>query len=358
MLRYACRRQYGPDITDADRAFMQSVTEIFGALVNVERCKPVVERGDRLDLEIQRFRDHGQLDKFVQFIANSTRSKISSLYIKLSIRHSDQSKQSKQSDQATILRLFDAYGLQGEVASYRNSQPPLQDYSDARTGLTWKLFQQDRYGKHSDRPTVTASVADVDGWKGQNTVIFYAEHFRRLGITLRNGDEVGFSRHVELGDYAIPLMGRCLYSRSNDPIGVLKVEFVESSNPAYCYDQNDEEFFKKCTDVLAEELEQYVDFLSGKWFRTATADNAAIFVRMFMQVLRTKVISEKECVLEFWEPAKKYVNEHQISVDVAIENFVKKLDQQKIREIKKKLAEFGEHTVVAILAKYFVDVLM
>lgn len=293
VLRYSCELS-GPELNEIDRIFLSSIASLFSAIENLESMKAITSREDRRDLEIANLHATGDIHRFLRFLASSTQSEISSLYIRLNFGDSE------------ILRLVDAHGIDGKIFDLRDQ---IMDYSQSQSGLTWGLYEE-----HHGRAIIFESVLDSDSWKGKNTQIFYRKHLSRLGLSEvdKKLDE-GRARDV-LKDYRIKLMGLSLGYNSK-AIGVLKVEFPTCFDSNLVYSDLDRKFLESCGDALTSELSKIQGFIDGSWFNNATEKDTVEFLRLVRQVTAFQLLREGESNVcqergnEYFEKYKIYLEE-------------------------------------------------
>ena len=296
VIRYTCADR-DPEITGLDQGFLEGMARIVSALENLKRVKTRSDRVLLAEAKARQFESDGDFSSYLAFIAEYTMSEIASLYIRLG--HEPEAR----------LRLVDAFGLSKPVRKLR-LRNRLYDYTQARSGLTWELQSRDFVSYRS--------AAEVPGWSGLNTSVFYEEAFRRVGLS--NFASLPCTEQRQLvGDYGIRLLGgrlRVQDGSGSELCGVLKVEFPRVFDANRLYDRDDKEFLKACSDVLALELRRYRQFYGGSWFLNAGPEKATEFLRLLNGVARTNLF--KGLDNQWRKLAANYLNDHKSAIEAAV----------------------------------------
>jgi hypothetical protein len=125
VLRYCASLDSLP-LNDCDLAFLGCVAHIISAVVNNFNLQKQTLRSIKFASAVEKFTMTSNYSEFLEFVAESLSSKISSVYVAFRI------------GEERILRLLHAHGISAPVPDLRyNGQ--LSDYSASLTGITWSL---------------------------------------------------------------------------------------------------------------------------------------------------------------------------------------------------------------------------
>jgi hypothetical protein len=282
VLRYSCPFE-GASLTVNDLAFLEEVSAILSAILNLESTKLKAYRGAELPHQRENLKRTGDLNKFLTFMSISLNSKIISTYLDIG----------KILNNNSNLRLVDAVGIDGNVSKHREE---LYDYpaEKGNPGLTWGLFKRE-----SDYPVKHESVFDDTNWNGLNTEIFYRSALSKFGINEQN-------KNIKntLTNYKIKIIGVPLKNSALKNIGVLKAEFPNDFDDSNQYDHDDVEFFEQCALEVAKYLENISLTLTGSYLKNNSGNGSECLFISLKEILRTNLIKENEATF-FWTQLDK-----------------------------------------------------
>ncbi len=304
VLRYACPIE-SKELTHIDTPILESFSQIISAILHLDRIRTVASRDIELELEGKYLNDCWDYDRFMQFIAKSTRSAISSLYLPLTI------------DGELRLRLVAAHGISGAVSELR-SKHQVKDYSKDTKGLTWEIYNS------SDSSIVYKSVLKSDKWAGLNTAIFYKKRFEELGLPNADMLESVADQKQLLTTYSIKLIGLPL-SKGDVKCGVLKAELPLFFDSSKHYDKADKEFLEKCVHTLAAHLSELQSFIDCEWCE-GSEPSVEKFEKLLKPIIKNKIISVEENP-SFWERVERYIDDHECELSKRSISFVNEMDQ-------------------------------
>ncbi len=322
------------ELTQFDLFFLEGVAGIIAALLNIHSVKVISNRDRELEKEEMRLNSTGDISKFLEFIATSLRSRISSLYIYISVCNQ------------SVLRLFDAHGISGRTGELRKDNA-IKDYNQNTGGLTYNLlYSQDQ------EPIIHNSVVDADNWRGINTHIFYKTALAQLGLQ---------QEATELKDiikrFQIKLIG-CSLKEGLDPIGVLKVEFpITFDDWRHYHSEKDKVFFKNCAEILQNEIIKYKTFIEGEIDTLEPTE----FVRLMLQINRYRLLEPKDNFKCFWDKIEKYFVSNKQAIKEATYIIAEKLpyyDSPRLHDVWSKIGnsdwfKFFLQEVIDIILKMY-----
>lgn len=275
VLRYTCLKE-DPELTRLDLWCIAEAARLYAAVQGLQHVRTLSTRENTFAEEELRLQTTGNLRRFLQFIAQSLRSEIASVYI--CIRRNGR----------MTLRLFDAHGIEEQVAQLREDTT-LHDYNESTGGLTWELFTNRR-----TRPIAYDTVLDCPIWEGLNAKIFYGRAFDAIGLSeaaqrLEKPDE----HRALLETYRIALIGHVLVYE-NSPVGVLKVEFPSTFDTSAHYKKEDQDFFLRASKTLAKHIGPLSKLLDGTWFMRSGPDNVHQFALMLNELIRVGLLNRDD----------------------------------------------------------------
>jgi len=174
----------------------------------------------------------------------------------------------------------------------------LKDYSESGVepspGLTWEIYSSPR-----KRPYTTQKALQEKSWAGKNTRCFYEHLISDSQLWCKPTVPKNFEQ------YPIKLMGRRIQPETGR-LGVLKVEFPTTFDSQHHYKIEDKEFFERCCEALAPEMETLAKFLDCSWFSEKTgSEDFHEFQSLIFAVTHSKLLADIEHP-EFWKSVKAY----------------------------------------------------
>jgi hypothetical protein len=336
VLRYACPCS-GRELSESDLVFLQEISNLISATLGLQAAATRAIRGSEVALRKDHLRRTYNFGAFLDFLANSLRSNIASVYLDVGGIVDTESR----------LRLLDAHGIKAPVARLRATNQ-IQDYLQGEGGFTRWL-----YDSAPKEPTIVTSVHSHHSWRGKNTPVFYGDHFRKL--LQESGAPAGQPTEIAR-QYEIKIIGMPLFY-GDDRVGVLKVELPNSFDDSRHYDIEDQVFLKDCASTLGEVLGDFQLYLKCLW---PTGDGRihqiVNMTRMASEVLRTRVISPDEAPT-YWEDLTQFLKNNQTEVAVEIVETLNRL-QPPDKAIIKESPSWMEHFSKAVLTELLVKILM
>ncbi len=333
VLRYSCPCS-GRELSESDLVFLQEISNLISSTLGLQAAATRATRGSHIALRKDHLRRTYNFGAYLDFLANSLRSNIASVYIDVGGIVGTESR----------LRLLDAFGIKAPVARLRAANQ-IQDYLPGEGGFTRWLFDS-----APKEPTIVTSVHGHHSWKGKNTPVFYGDHFRKL--VQDSGSIVGPPNEIAR-QYEIKIMGIPLF-HGDDRIGVLKVELPDGFDDSRHYDVEDQAFLKDCAIDLGEVLGSYQLFLRGFLPQSEGQVHQIVnMTRMAAEVLRTRLISPDEAP-HFWEELTQFLSNNQTEVTTEIVETLNRLspiDKALVKESLSWLKHFSKTVFIELLVK-------
>jgi hypothetical protein len=326
VVRYTCNPRR-PPLTTLDQLFLEKVAHFIACIKNLERIKNLAEREIRFELEKLIFEKTGGISRFLGFVAEALQSELASLYVVVEAEHTP------------VLRLLDAHGTGGLIGDLR-ANGEIKDYSAKTGGLTWQLFAENR------KDPLTCDPVVCEGrWSGLLTPVLYDGLFRNAGLgPFADGFKDSEKRRQLITSYGVKLMGMSIVSR-NRVLGVLKVEFPNTIDDDLHYNYDDQQFLKRCVNVLKTDLRHYASLTSGECFRNGNKISKHLFARIMEQIGLFRFMGDPFDESPFWNAVNDFTQKHAESEDFS--RPLTKEEESFFELLRDRLPDYLIHAIIA-----------